>query len=264
MRATLLLLATSLAAIAQWIDYPAAGVPRNADGSPNLSAPAPRTPDGKPDLSGLWDVEHNRPCPPEGCGDMEIPQEFLNIAWSLKEPLPLQPWAAELKRTRMAGNGSDDPGTQCKPTGIVKMHTTPLYRKIVQTPGLIAILYERTVTYRQIFTDGRPLPDDPVPSFSGYSVGKWDGDTLVVESIGFKDGTWLDRQGTPLTGSARIVERFHRVNFGKLEIELTVDDPMAYTRPWTVKFNHLLVVKGELLDYVCDENERDRRHFVGN
>jgi hypothetical protein len=264
MRPVAALVLLALAAQAQWLNYPTAGIPRNVDGPPNLSAPAPRGPDGKPDLSGIWDVEHNRPCPPDGCGDMMIPLEFLNIGWSLKDGLPFQPWAADLSKTRTAGSGNDDPNTLCVPVGLVKLHTTPLYRKIIQMPGLIAILYERTVTYRQIFTDGRPLPVDPVPAYSGYSVGKWDGDTLVVESAGFKDGIWLDRNGSPLTEAARITERFHRVNFGKMEIELTVDDPTVYTKPWTVKFNHLLAVDTELMDYVCSENERDLKHLPVN
>ena len=259
---TLILLAATLQA--QWINYPTAGIPRKADGSPDLAAPAPRGPDGKPDFSGIWDVDHNRPCPADGCPDMRIPQEFMNIGWSLKDGLPFQPWAAQVSKARAASSGRDDPNTLCTPTGIVKMHTTPLYRKIIQVPGLVAILYERTVTYRQIFTDGRPLPEDPVPSFSGYSTGKWDGDTLVIESAGFRDGIWLDRNGSPLTEAGRITERFRRVNFGRMEIELTVDDPKAYTRPWTVKLNHLLMTDTELLDYHCGENEKDIPHLVDN
>jgi hypothetical protein len=145
----------------------------------------------------------------------------------------------------------------------LKMHADPLYRKIVQTPGLIVILNERNATYRQIFTDGRPLPQDPQPSFNGYSTGKWDGDTLVVTTSGFREGTWLDRKGSPLTESGTITERFHRVNVGRLEIEITVDDSKAYTAPWTIKLSQNLKVDTELLDYICLENEKDTPHLVG-
>jgi hypothetical protein len=248
---------------AQWVHYPTSGVPRLADGKPNLSAPAPRAKDGKPDLSGVWEVEHNRPCPANGCDDMWIPQEFLNIGWGLKDGVPYQPWAAEaVKRTTL--DRSKDPNSQCLPTGIVRMYTTPLFRKMVQTPGLLIILTEREVTYRQIFTDGRPLPVDPQPSWNGYSSGKWEGDTLVVETSGFRDGLWLDASGSPLTEDAKITERIRRVNFGKLEIEITVNDPKAYTRPWTVKLTQLLAPDTDLLDYYCIENEKDRPHLVGN
>ena len=265
MRAAItLLLLTGVVAQAQWLNYPTAGIPRKADGSPDLSAPAPRGPDGKPDFSGIWDVEHNRPCPADGCPDMRIPLEFINIGQSLKDGLPFQPWAAELSKARAAGPGKDDPNTLCTPAGIVKMHTSPLYRKIIQIPGLLAILYERTVTYRQIFTDGRPLPEDPVPSAAGYSTAKWDGDTLVIQTAGFKDGIWLDRNGSPLTEVGRITERFRRVNFGKMEIEITVDDPKAYTRPWSVSLTQRLMVDSEMLEFICLENEQSSKHYVAN
>jgi hypothetical protein len=143
------------------------------------------------------------------------------------------------------------------------MYTTPLFRKIVQTSGLVVILNERNAEYRQIFTDARPLPADPQPSWNGYSSGKWDGDTLVVQSVGFRDGLWLDAGGSPLTESGKITERFHRVNYGKLEIEITVDDSKAYTKPWTVKLTQLLAPDTDLLDYYCSENEKDVSHLVG-
>jgi hypothetical protein len=155
---------------AQWLHYPTAGIPRTSAGVFDPNARAPRGVDGKPDLSGVWDIEHNRPCPPEGCADMEVGQEFVNIGWSLKGGLPYQPWAAALVKTRIAQNGKDDPGSHCLPTGIVKMHTTPLYRKIVQIPGLVIILNERNTSFRQIFTDGRPMPSIDQPTFDGYSA----------------------------------------------------------------------------------------------
>ncbi|HKB09866.1 MAG TPA: hypothetical protein VKD69_04395 [Vicinamibacterales bacterium] len=258
-----IVVAASVTSSAQWLKHPTAHVPRKADGAPNMAAPAPRAPDGKPDLSGMWDIEHNRPCPAIGCPDMEVGQEFVNIGWSLAAGLPYQPWAAETRKKRMEENGKDDPGSHCLPPGIVKSHTSPLFRKIVQTPGLLVILYERDDSHRQIFTDGRPLPPIEMPTYDGYSVGRWEGDTLVVQTAGFKDGLWLDRSGSPLTESAKITERFRRVNYGTLEIEITVDDPKAYTAPWTVKLKHSLKLDTELLSYICMENEKSIAHLVG-
>jgi hypothetical protein len=249
----------------QWLHYPTPGVPKLADGSPNLEAPTPRTPDGKPDLSGTWAPENNRPCPPEGCPDMEVPQEFFNIAWGLRRDLPFQPWAAEEKKKRMVENNKDDPVSRCQPGGIVKLHTTPLLKRFIQIPGLLVTLNEMDATYRQIFMDGRPLPEVDLPSAKGYSVGKWDGDTLVVTTKGFKDGLWLDRQGTPMSDAATITERFQRVNYGNMYIEITVDDSKTYTAPWTVKLHHQIVLDTDLIDYLCVENEKDVApgHMVG-
>jgi hypothetical protein len=246
---------------AQWINYPTAGVPRLPNGNPNLSAPAPRTANGKPDLSGIWGWEDNRPCPPEGCPDQKVGQEFINIGWSLKGGLPYQPWAAKLVGERRAANAKDDPQSHCLPRGALRIHTDGLLKKIIQTPDLLVILTERNAGYRQIFTDGRPLPADPSPSWNGYSSGKWQGDTLVVESNGFRDGIWLDASGSPMTEAARMVEEFQRPNFGTLEINITVDDPKAYTALWKVKLRQPLVADTELLDYICLENERDTKHF---
>jgi hypothetical protein len=253
--------AVSSSTSAQWLKYPTAGVPRTADGKPNLTAAAPRTADGKPDLSGVWDIEHNRPCPQVGCFDMAVGQEFVNIGWSLKGGLPYQPWAAQATKTRSAENGKDDPVTHCLPGGVVKSHTSALMRKIVQTPSLIVILREAESSFRQIFTDGRPLPAVEQPTFDGYSVGTWDGDTLVVQTIGFKDGLWLDRSGSPLTDAAKMTERFRRVNYGTLEITITVDDSKAYTAPWTVTLKHSIVLDTDLLDYTCLENEKSLAHI---
>jgi hypothetical protein len=247
---------------AQWLHIPTPGVPKTAGGQPNLLAPAPRTADGKPDLSGMWDIEHNRPCPAEGCNDMFIGQEFMDIGWSLKGGLPYQPWAADLVKSRMKANGMEDPSSHCLPFGPVKLLTTPLFRKILQLPGMIAILNEANASYRQIFTDGRALPSDLLPTFNGYSVGHWEGDTLVVETTGLHDGTWLDRNGSPMTGAARITERYHRVDFGHMQIDLTVDDPKAYTKPWTVRLNHTILLNTEMLDFYCLENEKDIPHLV--
>jgi len=257
---------------AQWLDYPTPGVPRLPDGKPNLFAPAPRTPDGKPDLTGIWGLS----CPVGNaivggfagqpnvyCAtEVAIPPEFGNIGQALKDGLPYQPWAAELVKRTRADNRPNDPLTHCLPTGIVRLHVFPLFRKIVQIPGLLVILNELNASYRQIFTDGRPQPADPNPSWNGYSSGKWEGDTLVVETTGFRDGLWLDTGGSPLTDAARITERFRRVNYGTLKIALTIDDPKAYTRPWTIQVTQIIVLNTDLLDYVCLENEKDVPHLL--
>jgi len=248
---------------AQWMTYPTNGAPRLPDGSPNLEAPAPRTADGKPDFSGIWEPDRNRPCPAGGCADMQIPQEFLNIGFSLKDGPPYQPWAAEARRQRMEQNGKDDPVSRCQPGGIVKLHTTPQLHKIIQIPGLLVTLNEMESQFRQIFTDGRPLPSIDKPTFNGYSTGKWEGDILVVTTTGFHDGMWLDRNGSPLTDAATIIERFRRVNFGRMEIDVTIDDPKAYTRPWTIKLVHNIVLDTDLIDYICTENEKDFSHMIG-
>ncbi len=250
--------------VAQWLNYQTPGVPKNADGSPNLNAPAPRTADGKPDLSGVWRPDRNQKCPADGCPDNQMSEQFLDIAWGLKEGLPYQPWAAALVKERSAQNGKDDPTSNCLPGGIVRLHTYPTFNKIIQTPALIVILSEREVTYRQIFTDSRALPIDPLPTWKGYSVGRWEGDTLVVQSNGFRnDGIWLDRKGSPLTDAATITERIRRVNYGRMETQVTVNDPKAYTAPWTVTLNEYIAPDTELLDFVCLENNTDAPHVVG-
>jgi hypothetical protein len=164
----------------------------------------------------------------------------------------------------MEQNGKDDPVSRCLPPSLMQLHTSPLYRKIIQTPGVVVILSEFAVNFRQLFTDGRPAIDKPAqPSYTGFSTGRWEGDTLVVQTTGFKDELWLDRNGSPVTDKAKITERFKRVNYGRLEIEITVDDPKAYTAPWTIKLNQNIVLDTELADYVCLENERDLPHLVG-
>ena len=261
--AALAVVACASSAPAQWLNYPTPGVPRTAGGAPNLNAPTPRTSDGRPDLSGMWEPDRDRPCPPQGCFDANLAEQFMDIAWGRKERLPYQPWAAALVKERLQKNSIDDPGSNCKPMGIVKNHTAPFIRKMIQMPGLVVILTEREVTYRQIFTDGRPLPIDPQPSYNGYSTGQWEGDTLVVRTAGFRDDLWLDRVGNPLTAAATMTERFRRPDYGHLEIEVRIDDPKAYTAPWTVTLKQNLVVDTELIDYHCAENERDTQHYLG-
>ena len=248
---------------AQWFNYPTAGVPRKPDGSPNLSAPAPRAADGRPDLSGIWAPVRRRVLDESLEGQVNATGPFWDFGSVVPGGLPYQPWAAALRNQRAADQSKDNPDVKCMPLGILQMNTHPFPRRILQTPGYIAILHERDLEYRQIFTDGRPLPKDPQPSWNGYSTGKWVGDTLVVETLGFRDGLWADYDGSPITTAAKITERFRRVNFGSLELEMTVDDLKAYTKPWTVRIELAFQVGSDLLEYVCLEGERDSAHMVG-
>jgi hypothetical protein len=252
---------------AQWRDV-VTRVPLTPAGTPNYAAPAPRLADGKtPDMSGLWDAE-KRPCTEEtsrlGCLDAltGIPVAAVDIAGGTSQ-LPMQPWAEALFKQRRADGGKDDPLARCLPVPSPRAWSSFAFQKIIQTPESLTILDEYMSQYRQIFMDGRTLPKDPEPSFKGYSVGRWDGDTLVVETSGFKDGLWLDLQGHPLTDQARTIERIRRVNYGNLEVGLTVDDPKAYTQPWTVTIKLALVVNTDLLEYICNENEKSLQHMVG-
>ena len=245
----------------QWLNYPTAGVPRLPDGKPDLAAPPPRTADGRLDLSGLWQPGVGGGTAPVA-GGVALAPEFGNIAARLKDPLPLRPWARDLIAARQANFGKDNPDGRCLPLGMIHMHSHPFPRKMLQSPGLLVILYEKNVDYRQIFLDGRPLPTDPNPSFNGYSSGRWEGDTLVVQTIGFRDDIWLDAVGHPITESARVTERFRRPAYGSLEIEITVDDSKAYTAPWTVTLHHHIALDTELMEYFC-ENEKDIPHLVG-
>jgi len=283
------LLASSPAGLfAQWPDYKNAGIPRTADGKPDLKGPTPRAANGKPDLSGVW--QYMRPpgsppagppppapppqatsqatqAPPATGGDI-VPaavrtSQFWNLGASFKDGLPFQPWAAELHRQRVASNSEDNPDAHCLPLGVMQLHTHGQPRKMIQTPGVIVIVYEANSGLRQIFTDGRPLPKDAEPWWYGYSVGKWDGDTLVVESSNFRDLGWLDVEGSPLTESGKIIERFRRPDYGHLEIEVTIDDPKAYTKPWTVTVYQRILPDTELIEFVCQENERDAPHLSG-
>lgn len=264
--AVALLATVSIPLSAQWPSYVPPTIPRAADGTPNLAAPVPRMPDGKPDLSGVWDSR----VPPAGrLGAPMVPSldgapvaTFLNVGANLKEGLPFTPWAAELRRQRMATNSKDNPDAHCLPLGFMQLHTHSQPRKIVQSPNAIVIVYEANAGLRQIFLDGRTLPTgDPQPWWFGYSVGRWDGDTLVVETTGLRDNGWLDVNGSPFTDQARITERFRRVNVGRLEIDVTVEDPRAYTKPWTVRVNQRLLAADELIEFVCHENEKDAQHL---
>ena len=242
------LCALGLPISAQWLSQKTQGIPRKADGKPDLSATAPRTADGKPDLSGMWRIAVS-------------PGYVANVAADLK-PGDVLPWAQALYQQRSENLGIEDPWTvRCLPMG-TRHFTNGGLARVIQTPGLIAILYE-DLAYRQIHLDGRQLPKDPDPSYMGYSIGHWDGDTLVVESTGFKDTTWLDMGGHPHTEALRITERFHRRDFGHMDLQITLNDPKAYARPWTIAATINLVPDTELLEYVCAENEKDATHLVG-
>src|SRR5689334_23206050 len=275
------LLAIAPAALhAQWPAYTWAGVPRTPDGKPNLKAPTPKTADGKTDFTGIWQYERPPGTPPPapsvfsqppatpGAAPEIIPasvrtSQFWNIGASFKDGLPFQPWAAELHRQRVATNSKDNPDAHCLPLGVMQLHTHGQPRKMVQTPGVVVIIYEANAGIRQIFTDGRTLPKDPEPWWFGYSTGHWEGETLAVESSNFKDMGWLDVEGSPLTETGRIIERFRRPDFGHLEIEVTIDDPKAYTKPWTVTVHQRIMLDTELIEFICQENSKDDPHLVG-
>ena len=235
-----------------------------------MNGPVPRTADGKPDLSGLWrgapfagpggrrgGGAGAAPAPPP---DPSVPPaaNFLNIAANIPGGVPLTPFAAELLKTRVAGNSKDNPEAHCLPMGIVQLHTQGAPRRYLQTPRQLVILYEASMERREIFTDGRALPPqgDPQPFWNGYSAGRWDGDTLIVESNNFRDGGWLDVRGTPLTDEGKITERFRRTSYGRMEVDITVEDKKAYTKPWTVRLTQTLMPDEDLIEFVCLENQR--------
>jgi hypothetical protein len=241
----------SVPAGAQWMNVPSSGIPRTADGKPNLSAPVRRTADGHPDLSGIWEPNVNR---------------FLrDIAIDLKpENVPFQPWAKALFEQRLDGSHSkEDPDANCLPQGVPKIDAAPAPWKIVQTPGFIVIVYEAFNLWRQIFLDGRTLAPDVNPTWMGYSTGKWEGDTLVVDSRGFNGKAWLDQEGRPSTDALHVIERFRRRDLGHMDLQITIDDPKAYTKPWTVTEDVHLLPEAELLEFICNENNRDVEHLPG-
>lgn len=206
-------------------------------------------------------MQTKRQANPDFPGCQAVADEFINIAASLKGGLPYQPWAADLVKARRTEQRVNDPMSRCLPIGPIRLHTWNGPQKFVQSHGLLIVLNELDTTYRQIFTDGRPLPVDPNPSWNGYSSGKWEGDTLVVQTIGFRDHIWLDAIGNPMTDAAKLTERFRRTDFGHMQIEITVDDPKAYTKPWTVTLNQVIDLNTDLLDFVCADNEKDASHL---
>lgn len=236
--------ATAGTAAGQWLSLPLPGTPRTPDGKADLSAPAPKTADGKPDHSGIWKLDTSGHNP------------NYNLLRKGVEA-PMLPWAAELYKRRLATHGYDRPMTVCLPHGVPDGLTSPYGFKLVQTPVLTVHLYEEFTKYRQIHTDGRKLPVDPNPQYYGYSVGRWEGDTFVADSAGFKEGSWLDNDGHPHTEALRTTERFRRTNFGSMVVDVTIDDPKAYSRPWTAETMRLrLQPDTEMLEHLC-ENNRD-------
>ena len=271
--------ALSVSLGAQWPSYQTPDVPRTADGKPVLDGPAPRTPDGKVDFSGIWQLggfggggrgrgagagAPATPAPPPDPN--AIPRSaFFEVA-GRGDVLPLQPWAAELKKKRMADNSKDNPDVWCLPIGLMQYHNHPQPRQILQTKNLMLITYESNYGLRYIYTDGRPAPsNDPTPWWFGYSRGWWDGnDTLVVETTNFRGDEragWLDVNGSPYTDALKTTERFRRPNFGTMEIDVTIDDPKAYTKPFTVRVNHRIMVDSEMIEFICNENEQSTRHL---
>jgi len=257
---------------AQWLNHRTPGIPRSADGKPNLSAPAPRAADGKPDLSGLWQtdaappemLERLTPGATNGAGEEPLSQYFINILSDFRsEEEPMRPEARALFLQRAKAFSNESPLSHCLPEGMPLVEMAPAPYKIVQARGLTVMLYERDTTFRQVYTDGRKLPDDPQPSWLGYSVGKWDGDSLVVETIGFNDRGWLDARGHRHSEALRLTERFHRSDFGHMEVQLTIDDPKTYTRPFTIRLKQRLQADSDLLESFCAENEKDSHHIDG-
>ena len=285
--ALVVILAPTIAA--QWPAYPTPNVPKTPEGKPDLTGPAPKTADGHPDFSGIWTNNRGQrgarggaaaaggaarggaatpapPAPTPAAPTSGPPlASFGNVGSGFSDGLPFQPWASDLVKKRMADNSKDNPDAHCLPMGFMQFHTHGQPRKIVQTPGVMVMIFEPNHGLRQIFTDGRTLPnkDDVQPWWYGYSVGKWQGDTMVVETTGFLDNEplWLDVRGSPLTNAAKVTEKFRRPNFGTLEIEVTVDDPKAYTKPWTVKVDQRIMLDTELIEFICED--RDATHYIG-
>jgi hypothetical protein len=286
-----LLCAFAFPAAAQWPEYPTPNVPHKSDGTPDLDGPTPRTADGHPDFTGLWEIYLNSiaAAPPPGQTSPSRSQQdgaanqlglipstppkdpdappratFFDIGANIPGGAPFQPWAKKLRDERVANNQKDNPDAHCLPLGYMQLHGHPQPRKIVQTPTLIVIMYEANYGLRQIFMDGRPLPEvneDLQPWWYGYSIGHWEGDTLVVESVGFRDDGWLDVNGSPLTDKGKITERFRRPDFGHMEIDVTIDDPKAYTKPFTVRVSHKILLDSELIEFICNENEKSSEHY---
>jgi hypothetical protein len=259
---------------AQWLNYSPPGTPLTRDGKPDLSAPAPRAAHGKPDLSGVWHVEpatlaEMKKIYGENVGDDSVPgmepdtisKYAINVLLDFKPAdSPMRPAAAALLRQHAPGT---NPADRCLPIGIPAAGLVSEYTKIVQSPRTVVILYESDNTHRQIYTDGRAFPKEfAQPAWLGYSVGKWQGDTLVVETAGFNDKAWLDLMGHPHSESLRVTERYHRRDFGHMDLEMTFDDPPLYTRPFTITVRELLQADSDVFETFCNENEKDHAHEV--
>jgi hypothetical protein len=256
---------------AQWPSYTTPGIPRGGDGKAILSAPTPRTAKGKPDLSGVWEAEPatRQELPgflPDGInllGEDTPSKYFFNILGHFKPgEAPMKPATAALFGARVAGRGKDAPFSRCLPMGIPLLEIAPIPFKIIQTASVVVMLYEADGAFRQIHTDGRKLPtDNPLPSWMGYSTGRWEGDTLVVDTAGFNDRGWLDAAGHPHSDAMHVTERFHRRDIGHMEVQITVDDPQSYSKPFSIKVTELLMPDTDLIESVCLENETDVKHL---
>ena len=237
---------------AQWMNYPKSGIPRTKEGKPNLAAPAPKTADGKPDLSGVWQADGQT--------------YFFDLAAGLKpEDVPMLPWAQELQKKRIENEHGEDPLSHCLPHGVPRINTNGLFPfKIIQTPGLVVILYEQLNLFRQVFMDGRTLVKDVNPTWLGYSTGRWEGDTLVIETSGLNGKAWLDTQKSrPATDALHVTERFRRTSFGTLEVTATINDPKTYAKAWTTTPQKMLLqLDTDILEFICNENEKDLPHMV--
>jgi len=242
----------------QWVAQPASSVPRTADGKPDFSAPPPRLGDGKIDFSGLWHRDSRTPAyAGPGAAGAALSPYYPDVTADMKpEDVPFLPWAREEFRRRRERLSIDDPAARCKPYGVPAINTYPAPFKILHTPQLMAILYEVNTTYRQIFIDGRKHPPDPQPTWMGYSVGRWEGDILIVDTAGFNGRAWLDRFGHPYSEALRVTERFRRPDIGHLEIHTTIDDPKTYTRPFAFTQRQELLIDSELLEHYCTDNEK--------
>ncbi len=259
------LLLICLPALSQWPMYPIPDVPRTATGEPDLNATAPRTAWDTPDFTGIWE---NYPTfgqqSPEDEVDPSAPPlaAFWDLGENFDDGLPYTNQARELRAARMADNMKGNPDAHCLPIGYMQLHKHPQPHKIVQTEDLMVMIWESNGGLRQIFLDGRELPDkDALPWWYGYSVGHWEGDTLVVESTGFRDDVWLDVNGSPLTNTGKITERFSRDSFGRMTIDVTIEDPASYTEPFTVRVQHGIMLDTNLIEFICNENEMSSQFF---
>jgi hypothetical protein len=243
---------------AQWVGYATAGVPRKADGKADMTAPAPRLADGKPDFSGIWISDRTEPGQETISDASSLPsgRHMQNMGADMEGGLPYQAWQLPIVKERTENLAIHDPHIRCLPDFFLRAYGLPHMLKFVHTPGLLVMLNEMNAGYRQVFTDARPLPDAPAPSWQGYSSARWEGDTLVVDTIGVRDDTWIDWNGSVVTEEAKIREEIRRIDFGHIEIKATVDDPKAYTKPWSVTLRQRVVVDAELIDEICLENEQ--------
>ncbi|HWN38252.1 MAG TPA: hypothetical protein VNP02_07130 [Gammaproteobacteria bacterium] len=251
-------LLASAPAAAQWVGYPTAHVPRKPDGKVDMTAPTPRLANGKPDFTGIWISDRTEPGKETISDASSLPsgRHMQDMGVDMEGGLPYQPWQLPIVKKRTENLAIEDPHIRCLPDFFLRAYGLPHMLKWVHTPDLLVMLNEMNAGYRQIFTDARALPDSPAPAWQGYSSAKWDGDTLVVDTIGMRDDTWIDWHGSVVTEAAKIHEEIRRIDFGHIEIKATVDDPKGFTKPWSVTLRQRIVVDAELIDEVCLENEQ--------